>query len=279
MKNKKYSKFKALSFLIIVVFSFVIIIYNYKSNYKEERKVHISIDDTIKIFKDLTDNEQNFKSIFENDTLKFLRECNKNYGAKFSLYCFYEYGDISLDKCTEKFKEEFEENSEWLQFGFHSYNNSVDYTQSSIEITKEQYESVIKHLKRIVGEKSITRLVRLERFLANRQTVNIFKECEIGIQGLLGADSIDRQNYYLENNENMKLFKKGEYFDNDIGIYFYCTDIRIENNDNIIEKLEEREEDKYLIVFTHEWILNENIKNKIIEICKYCLENNINFTI
>lgn len=90
---KKYLKI----FISIIVFAIIIylLIYNYiffntiqilgrriknEQQYivlnEKTKYVHLSIDDTIAIFEDLTENKDNYSSIFENKTLKFLRELN-----------------------------------------------------------------------------------------------------------------------------------------------------------------------------------------------------------
>lgn len=126
------------------------------------------------IFKNLSDNEKEYHSIFENQTLKFLKECHEIYGAKFSCYVFYEFNGIKLLECTEKFRNEFEQNSNWLNWGFHALNAEVNYSIVNQEQAKLDYELVIKQLKRIVGEKSITTVVRLEKFCCNRENIETF---------------------------------------------------------------------------------------------------------
>lgn len=244
---------------------------------KHNKKIiHFSIDDTILIFKDITDNQEKYTTIFDNNTLKFLKECNQLYGAKFSIYCFGEFAGVKLSECTGKFKEEFIENKDWLNFGFHAFNNVVDYTDCSTKEAREDYEKVIKELKRIVGEESITTVVRLEKFNSNKENIVEFSKCEKGITGLLGADTVDRKNYYLNSEQNQKLFKKGYLLDKDTKIFLYSTDIRIEKIIDI-EEINALMNDKELIVFTHEWRIDEKIKERIIEICKLAIENNYVF--
>ena len=145
---------KILFFIVIYIVAILLIIVKIKNisqiniyketNYKEPVPyVHFSIDDTIEIFGDLTQNEENYKTIFDNETLKFLKECNERFGAKFSMYCFGEFNGIDLENCTDKFKKEFEGNSEWLKFGFHALNNTRDYSKLSEKETRRDYQQVI----------------------------------------------------------------------------------------------------------------------------------------
>lgn len=248
-----------------------------------DRFIHISIDDTIEIFDDITRN--NYKSIFENDTLKFLKYLHDTYGAKFSMYCFYSFNGIELKNTTDNFRPEFEENSDWLKFGYHAKNNEIDYMIVDENVALNDYNLVINELKRIVGEKSITTVLRLEKFIISEENVRAINSHEYPIAGLLGADTKDRTDYYLNNEENEILFNEDYYYDTENDVFFYNTDLRIEkiklkNIDNETNKLIS---DKNIIVFTHEWMF-DTLKNKVatkikmIKICEFAVENGYIFS-
>lgn len=210
---------------------------------------------------------------------------HNKYGAKFSMYVFEEYDNFNLKDCTAYFKKEFENNSSWLKFGFHAYNNLENY--NNIDTTKiiDEYNEVLKELKRIVGEASITNVVRLEKFVINKANAKALENVENGIAGLLGADTIERQDYYLNEEENNILFKNDYYYDNENNIFLYNTDFRIENLNyfNIEKELKEDENDNNLIFFTHESFFTNGVKNmiaerlKIIKICEYAIYNGYRF--
>lgn len=77
----------------------------------------------------------------------------------------------------------------------------------------------------------------------------------------------------MNKEQNEKLFSQDYYNDDETGIYIYNTDYRIERIEGKIESTSEMFKDKNLIIFTHEWILNNENKNKINEICKYGTQN------
>lgn len=122
----------------------------YQFMYLNSKLIHISIDDVIQIFNDLTLNQDEYKSIFENETLNFLKKCHEKYGAEFSLYCFYNFDNVNLSECTEKFRDEFESNSNWLKFGFHAFDSKADYSTLEKSEAKRQYDLMVEELKRIV---------------------------------------------------------------------------------------------------------------------------------
>lgn len=106
-----------LAFMLLVLFSVSRLCF-------AVQKVHFSIDDVNAVLRDLTENEKKYDSLFEQKFFKYLRNLNERYGAKITLYCFYELNAFCLADCTEKFKEEFSASSEWLKFGYHAYNGS-----------------------------------------------------------------------------------------------------------------------------------------------------------
>lgn len=250
-------------------------------NDKNNAYVHFSIDDCINIFYDLDKNQDKYKSIFENKLLKYLKHLNSEYGCKFSLYVFENNDSFDISNCTSKYKEEFEQNSSWLKFGFHALNSKSDYSNDNIQIV-EDYNLVIENLKRIVGEKSITNIFRLEKFLLNEKNAKILKD---GIKdfSLLGADTENREDYYLNEEQNTKLFKNEYYYDEDNKIEIYNTDFRLENiSSKNINKMLFEMNDKNLIIFTHEWIFDSfknsiTTKYKIEKICKYAIEHGYSF--
>lgn len=88
--------------------------------YNDQKIFHLSLDDTINIFKNITDNENIYLSVFENPMLGWLKSLHQETGVKVSRYVFFSDGTFSLSQCTTKFKNEFEDNCDWLRFGFHS---------------------------------------------------------------------------------------------------------------------------------------------------------------
>lgn len=237
---------------------------------EELKYIHFSIDDTIEIFKDLT--EKKYSSIFQNDTLKFLKEIHDLYGARFTFYCFYEYNSYCLKDASDRYREEFEGNSDWLKFGFHALNSTVNYEEVSTEQIKKDYELVIGELKRIVGEKSLASYIRLEKFICNEENVKQLKR--EGVVGLLGSDTQDRKNYFLNNEQNEQLNKNGNLYQI---LQFLKTDIRLERM-NIKDVQKDLQEDREVIAFTHEWILYKpEVRKNLEELCKIAVENHFVF--
>ena len=64
--------------------------------YNDKMNFHLSLDDTINIFKDITDNENRYLSIFENPMLGWLKSLHQETGVKVSCYVFLSDGIFHL---------------------------------------------------------------------------------------------------------------------------------------------------------------------------------------
>ena len=276
--------------ILIIVFAQNNILYIYKKRINNEEKyisilnkskfIHISFDDCIETFESLNDN--NYNLIFDNKFLLTLKEMHDLYGAQFSLFCYNKNDKFELKNCTTRYKNEFENNSGWLKFRFHANDTSSDYNNYSII---NDYNLCIDSLKNIVGEKSLTNIVRLDCFILSQDNIKKLRNSSYPIIGLLAADTNNRQNYYLTENQNNYLFLNDYLYDNENNVFFYKTDIRIENLQlkNIEKSLEEKiRVDDNLIVFSHEWKFygkkDFTISYlKLRKICEYGISNGYNF--
>lgn len=232
--------------------------------------MHLSIDDTITVFKDLTDNSDKYNSIFDNDMLNFFKSMHDKYGAVFSLYCFYEDDDFNLSQCTDKFAKEFSENSYFLKFGFHSLSGDGNLAENW-NTAESDYQKVITQLIRITGSKEcIDTVIRLHSFAGSLDAINAINVTENGIEGLLTADD-DRISYYLNDTENSYINHHDYLKDNESELFFVSTDLRLEKTWNpygaLVSIYKNSNQNKVIEVFTHEWQIGVKMKAKIYATC------------
>ncbi len=110
----------------------------------------------------------------------------------------------------------------------------------------------------------MTDFCRLHCFSGSRDAVKAMQEQ--GLRGLLCADDW-RKNYYLSPLSNCILNMTGVYFDPSIKMQFVKTDFRIETSDmNACRNFSPGR--RHLEIFTHEWALDEENKQKLEVICK-----------
>lgn len=109
------------------IFLSVIIVFSLYNSVFAIQKIHFSVDDVITSFENLTKNEKNYKTAFDEPFFKYIKSLHDEFGVKISLYCFYEKDDFSLSECTDKFSEDFSLSSDWLKFGFHSIKSNYKF--------------------------------------------------------------------------------------------------------------------------------------------------------
>lgn len=256
---------------------------NRRKLYHAENYMHISIDDIINILEDITKNQ--YKSIFHQPILAFLKNLHNEYGTVFSLYCFYEKDGWNLSQMTDKFIDEFTKASDWLKLSFHGKNYSSRYDDESIkpEQALEDCKQTISEIIRFAGETSIDTIPRIH--FCSGKIKSAQKWRDYMLKGFLGADDDRKDNLYLDEAQRQELIKYGDWFDVKENLYNLKTHIRLEFVKDPYYKLEQInantefiEQQKKFIVFTHEQYLNnKEMQDKLLQVCRWAKKNNVSF--
>ncbi len=241
------------------------------SQTKTPKLVHFSIDDATSIFQDITVGD--YDSIFENSILNKLRFLHDEYDITVSLYVYEQLEEFAIWEMPTKYKTEFIDNSSWLKIGFHSpteENPAEVFTEKEYEY---EFARTERALWKIVGEKSITYVLRLHYWYATDEMVNYLKSQ--GVTGLLCSDS-ENLSYDLTDEQFTKLNKSqdGKLKVNDFT--YYVTDLRLENNDDIVEELKQHKKDRIITIFTHAWCFEDNY-DKLKEAIVFLKDNDYQF--
>lgn len=255
---------------------------------RNNKYMHFSIDDTIEIFKDLTNNASTYTSIFDNEILAWYKSLHDQYGVVISCYCFNNYSGFKLENTTTKFKDEFKANKDWLKFGHHFEDGSGDYSTGTADSATTSYNKFVDAIYNITGDyECIDRVPRLHCYAGNTESLIALRDCDCGINGMLGAED-DRQNYDLNADDMAYALSHERIYDSATKLTIFTTDIRIENITDINTTLTNLSSLSYfnkvhdLIVFTHEWKLTDStvkdtIKANIIKIIEFALANDYDF--
>lgn len=124
------------------------------------KKTNFYIDDVIWLMRDLT--RERPDSVFDNFFMKILKELHEKYGLKVQLNLFYRtdfyYGndEFTLAEMTDAYKKEWEENADWIRFGFHSKQEFPDYPyiNASYEDVLENYTAIRDAVYRFASPKN-----------------------------------------------------------------------------------------------------------------------------
>lgn len=205
--------------------------------------LHMSFDDTIYAFQDLTTNASTYTTIFDSPFFGALKTMHDTYGAVFSCYCYYnEYTDetkgtlvFSLADCTTDFAEDFAANADWLRFGFHTIDLYTNYAAASAETALGDYETTINRLIAITGSiDCIDTCVRLHNYSGSAEVCVALRDAVCGVTGLLSGEQSDilSQGYYFSSALDAIasiVGIKGRYFDAETQLFFFPTNTRLDN--------------------------------------------------
>ena len=249
------------------------------------KKIHFSIDDFGIALADITVNENNYNSIFENKTFAMFKELHENYGYVFSCYCYTNgttHNQIDISTVTTKFKKEFEKCSDWLKFGFHGKDNNTQFTGAvGLGAFTNLVTKCHNAIKNFAGEKSLTTVIRIHNYLCSADKIKKLRS-DFGLNGLMTPDNSGRGGYDLTVDELTELDNNNIMYRN---MYYFKTNIRLEDEDEktLPEKLELYKDNFILGIFTHEYRLTDStyvtkMRNMLNALGEYKVTNGYTFS-
>ncbi|MHC4874720.1 MAG: hypothetical protein ACYTFY_22955 [Planctomycetota bacterium] len=215
---------------------------------KSFKRYNFFIDDNIFFLTDIAGGS--FTSIFDHFYLKELKRLNNTYGTKFTLNLFYnnDHNSFEMKDFPDKFKSEFQDNSEWLQLSFHAYSEFPDrpYQNASADKLAADYDLLKNEIIRFAGEESFQPPVVIHWAMTHPSNFKVLKER--GVNTLCGR-FIGARTSITEANHNRRVTDIGYYTPEDKAVYLddnsllydYESDILLSKID-LVCNLESREE-------------------------------------
>lgn len=186
-----------------------------------------TVDDNIIFLKDLT--LVHHASVFDHPYLAVYKRLHDKYGLKVQLNLFYrdQSGEFNLSMMSDEYKSEWEENSDWLKFSFHSeYENVRPYENSPYCEVYSDMEKVNSEILRFAGEKSLGKTTTIHYCQTTQDGVTAVKDNgAIGLLGLFGTSEKPIISYSL-NQADASRVRDGEIVLID-GISFGAIDLII----------------------------------------------------
>jgi len=218
-------------------------------------KYRLSLDDNIWFLKDISDNSDKYKSIFENPYLGFLKQVHDTYGTKIHINIYYATDGFNISQLTEKFKSEWKTNASWLRLSFHAYANKPDkpYLNASYEKVKSDCDMVMNQIRRFAGEEitgPVTTLhwgeATVEGCRALRDAGFTCLPCDFNVDNNLAPCS-----YYLDVEKRRHINKRLIWRDNKEGIIFVRCTIILDTQklENIVPFLDEVKKDPHMSAY------------------------------
>lgn len=218
-------------------------------------KFRVSSDDNILFLQDLTKNKDVYKSIFENPYLAVYKKAHDLYGAKVHLNLFYEFiptEDFSghteyfnLTMMTDKFKDEFIANSDWLKLAFHANSEYPDmpYKNTTYKQMHDDCVKVCREIIRFAGKECMNDTTTIHWGEVNREGVRALRN--LGMKSLTGyltfnEDGTPLVAYYLNNEETAHTDNRDFWYDESEDMMFARIDIVLNLKDYnwVMEEME-----------------------------------------
>jgi len=204
-------------------------------------KYRISSDDNILFLQDLTANKDVYKSVFDNPYLAVYKKCHDLYGASANLNLFYEYSDsgtfsdssrpyFNLSMMTDKYKDEFIANSDWLTFSFHADAEFPDepYKFTEPSVIREDFIKITREIIRFAGKEALADATTVHWGEATKESVGTLRS--LGNRALAGyltrkSDGKPLVSYYIDGELLDHLDNRDFWYDKDVDVFFGRIDI------------------------------------------------------
>lgn len=193
-------------------------------------RYRFSSDDNIEFLHDLGTNPEAYPSLFNHWYLRFWKHMHDKYGTKVHINIYYELSDQSwnISQMPDKWRDEWEANSDWLHLSFHAIQNLPArlYKEASYEQMAHDYELVVEQIKRFAGESVLSRETTVHWAEAPREACRALKDR--GIDILIGLFWIRNgqctTKYYLDLEQAAYCHTRDAWQDTQEGLIFVTCD-------------------------------------------------------
>ncbi|MBQ7384103.1 MAG: hypothetical protein IJV72_04855 [Clostridia bacterium] len=211
-----------------------------------------TVDDNIRCLKEL--NEGSFGSIFEHPYLGVYRRLHDKYDLKIQLNLFYEAGNFNLSHFTDKYREEWAENADWLKLSFHARaEKSRIYENSGYAEVFDDLSRTNREIIRFATESVLAKTTTLHYCSATEDGIRAVRDNEIkGLFGLYGTADEPRSSYTSDKSDGDKI-RRGEIVIRD-GIAYSGVDLvlNIYSKEENLARLEGLSGREHINIMIHE---------------------------
>ena len=207
-----------------------------------------TVDDNLRCLQELSEGE--YSSIFEHPYFAMYKRLHERFALKVQLNLFYENPKFNLSEMSDRFKDEWQANADWLRMSFHSrLENFQPYINSGYDEVYEDCKAVNQEIVRFAGEKSLARTTTIHYCYATEEGLQALKDN--GVEGLLGL--FGTRVSYLRTPEQCDILRSGEIVKDD-GISYAMIDAVLNNLkiEDILPTLERYKDRKFVRVMIHE---------------------------
>ena len=266
-------------------------------------KYRISSDDNLIFLQDITKNKDVYTSIFDNPYLAVYKKAHDLYGAKVHLNLFYEFHPtpdrfsdesreyFNLSMMTDKFRDEFRANSDWLKLAFHSKDEhpAKPYQHATAEKITEDCIQICREIVRFAGPECINDTTTVHWGEANKECVRALRA--LGFRSLTGyfeklPDGTPLVAYYAPDELIDHVGERDFWYDTDEDMLFGRIDLvlNVKTYDYIMSEMKKIVEHPhrggFVSIMIHEQYFHEDycayrpdFEARVLDPCKYLYEH------
>ena len=188
-------------------------------------KYRFSFDDNIWFLQDINTNAGRYTSIFQNPYLGMLKKMHDTYGTKIHLNLFYETDGFNLSRMTDKYKNEWKDNADWIRLSFHALAEMPDkpYINAGYEQVRKDCMLVNEQIKRFAGEELMGPVTTLHWGEATVEACRALRDCGYSVL------TSYTMSYYFSEEQRNHINKRYIWRDNREGIIFPKIAIVVNN--------------------------------------------------
>ena len=207
---------------------------------KSTKRYRLSTDDNILFLRDLTVNASKYRSIFDNEYLGFWRQMHETYGTKVQFNIYYQtdvitYGtaDFNLSMMPDKYRPEWQENSDWMRLTFHALQDHPPnpYIKASYQEMYHDFWLVTKEIERFAGKELLSPFTTIHWGEVTLEGCRALRDSSIiGLVGYFIQDSDLGKpivSYYLDEEKTRYLDGHDYWKDTKMDILFIKHDLVI----------------------------------------------------
>lgn len=237
------------------------VIYWFKDGYRTYR---MAIDDCIRPFENIWRNQDTYISIFEDPFFALFRDLHDKYGVPVHMHIYYENedGTFNLSMFPDKYKEEFQANSNWLKFTFHAYKDKPNspYKNASYEKIMQDGLLVQNEILRFAGPEVFSHVTSEHFSDSGREATRAFRD--LGFAVLDGYFTFNKRgeivvSYYLNEEQVIHAASRDFWVDHSENFIFVKDDIVIDTVplseiDNHMEQISNEKNHCFHYLIVHE---------------------------
>ncbi|NCO34086.1 MAG: hypothetical protein AUJ92_08275 [Armatimonadetes bacterium CG2_30_59_28] len=149
------------------------------------KRYRFSTDDNIWFLRDIAQNADTYKSIFDNPYLALWKRLRDLYGTSVQHNIYWQdEADFELPRMPDKFRAEWQDNAHWLKLAYHALANEPAYPHenATYEDVARVFEDITSEIIRFAGEEVLTSYTTLHWGRASREACRAVRDR--GIRGL-----------------------------------------------------------------------------------------------